>query len=242
MAFPLVLLPRYLHVLFECVPLVMGGNEIERGRRDHPDQMLQMMEKDRSLANTAKTVPPPGQGTAAGGGEYRRQSRFADAQPQVQDVPEKRPPGYTDAPPRPPVPADNRSSFHGFGQPPNPPSLAQSGVGDFRGLQDKMKSLYPASSSEGTETRPGPGAIPPFMQPPPGFARPPPTSGGAPTAFGMGGPHWSGASSSANGSRQDWRPGFSGAERQNPAQQQQQQQRLPGNWQGDGGMPFNRFY
>jgi len=204
--------------------------------------MLQM--QDQSLPQAGKTVL--GQDD---GGDYRKPSRFTDVPP-GREMPDKRPGGFPDAPPPPPRPsgsADNRSSFQGYGQPPNPTSLMQSGVGDFRGLQDKMQSLYPGSQSSGGES--GPALSPSFAQPPPGgmaYARPPPpppVTSAPPTAFGAGGPHWAGAAPlSASNGRQDWRPGFGGPSGQmQDYQNPMHQQRLSGNWQPDA-MAFSRFH
>jgi len=227
----------------------MGGNEGERGRQGLQDQIMQMLESDPSLANAAKTALTPGQSAAAAGSDYRRPSRFADSSPPAREMPDKRPRGFHDAPAPllPSGPTDNRSSFQGYGQAPNSAALAQSGVGDFRGLHDKMQALYPGSqpsSAAESETHPTP--TPSFPQPPPGgmstYARPPPAS--VPQAgFGMSGSHWAGTSAqgAANG-RKDWRPGFGRSsgpvpDYHNPMQQQQ---RLAGNWQSDG-MPYSRF-
>lgn len=221
-----------------CVLLpagMLGGSEGERsGQRDRQDQVLPLMENDPSLAMTAKSA----QAAAASGSDFRRPSRFADASLPPRELPDKRPRGFPDAGPRPPGAADNRSSFHGYGQASNSGSLSQSGIGDFSGLQDKMLSLYSGASS-GTETSPT--VTSSFSQPPGGemsaYSHPPPPTSNVPPPGFMGGPHWAGVGSS-NG-RQDWRPGFNRPDYQNPMQLQQQ--RLAGNWQGDG-MPFSRFH
>jgi len=226
-----------------CVSLpagMLGGNEErERGQRELPDQVLQLMEKDPSLATAAKTA----QASAATGSDFRRPSRFADAPPAAREMSDKRPGGFPDAAARPPGPANNRGSFHGYGQASNSASLAQSMIGDFSGLQDKMQSLYPGSqpsSGVGTETHPT--VTSSFSQPPPGgmstYARPP-TSSVPPAGYGMSGPHWAGgASLGASNGRQDWRPGFNRPDYHNPMQYQQQ--RLAGGWQADS-MQFGRF-
>jgi len=209
-----------------------------------------MLEKKPSLANAAKTALAPGQGSVTASSDYRRPSRFADAPPPPQEMPDKRSRGFPDAPLRSSGPTDNRSSFQGYGQTANSGGLAQSAIGDFRGLQEKMQSLYPGSqptggAGEDTHTA----QMPPFSQSSPGgmtsYARPPPPSSVAQAAFGMSGPHWANTNplASSNG-RQDWRPGFGGPSGQmsdyhNPMQQQQQ--RLQGNWQADR-MPFGRFH
>jgi len=190
-------------------------------------------------------IAVPGQtAAAAGSGEFRRPSRFADAPP------DKRPGGFQDAPPRPSGSSDSRSSLQGYGLAPNSAALAQSGVGDFRGMQDKMQYLGSQSSGgAGTDARQA--ATPSFSQTSPGgmapYAKPPPTSAPAfpSQAFGTSGPHWAGAMplSTSNG-QQDWRPGGFGRpsgtmpDYHNPMQHQQ---RLPGNWQTDA-MPYSRFH
>jgi len=223
---------------------MLGENEGEHGRQDLQDQRLQMMEKDQLLTHAGKTAP--GQTTSTGSDEYRRPSRFTDT-PSAREMSDKRPGGFQDPPPR-SGSSDNRSSFQGYGQAPNPAALAQPGLGDFRGLHDKIQTLYPGSQSSGgagIEARQAPTSS--FLQQsPPGgmptYARPPPTSV-PPAGFGTSGPHWAGAVplSTSNG-RQDWRPGFGGPQGMmpdyyNPAQQQ----RLPGNWQADA-MSFSRFH
>jgi len=211
---------------------MLGGNEAERGQRELQDQVLQMMEKDPSLATAAKTA----QSSAAATGDFRRQSRFADAPPAAREMPDKRPGGFPDAAPRPPGSASNRGSFQGFGQASNSASFAQSGmsgIGDFSGLQDKMQSLYPGSGV-GTDTHPP--VTSSFSQPPAGGM----STDVPPPGFGMSGPHWAGgASLGASNGRQDWRPGFNRPDYGNPMQYQQQ--RLPGNWQADS-MSFGRFH
>jgi len=221
----------------------LAGNEGE-GRRELQDQIFQILEKDPSLANAAKTALAPGQSPAAASSEYRRPSRFADVPPSAREMPDKRPRGFQDAPPRPSGATDSRSSFQGYGQAPNSASLAQSGIGDFRGLQDKLQALYPGSGGAGTETQPSPTSS--FSQPPPGgmssYARPQQTSA-PPPGFSLSGPHWAGTTSlAAPNGRQDWRSGFGGPSGPMPDYHNpMQQQRLPGNWQSDG-MPFNRFH
>lgn len=218
---------------------ILAGNEGERGQRELPDQVLQLMEKDPSLATAAKTAQ-----ASAATSDFRRPSRFADAPPAAREMSDKRPGGFPDAAPRPPGPAGNRGSFHGYGQGSNSASLAQSMIGDFSGLQDKMQSLYPGSqpsSGAGMETHPT--VTSSFSQPPPGgmstYARPP-TSSVPPAGFGMSGPHWAGAASlGASNGRQDWRPGFNRPDYHNPMQYQQQ--RIAGSWQADS-MPFGRFH
>lgn len=207
---------------------------------------MHLLEKDPSLVNTAKAAVNPGQSTTAAGGDYRRPSRFADVPPPAREMPDKHPRGFHDEPPRPPGPADNRGSFQGYGQASNPPPLVQSGIGDFRGLHDKMHTLYPGSQMSGsTEAETLPTSTPSFSQPSPGgmsaYARPPPSSI-PPAGFGMSGPHWSGmAPMAAPNGRQDWRPGFSGSSGLMSDYHNPMQQRLSGNWQADG-MPFSRFH
>lgn len=218
-----------------------GQRDDRGGQRDLQDQIMQMIEKAPS-ANAAKTVQ---MGAADSSSEYRKPSRFADeAPPGAREIPDQRPGGFAGGPTRPLGPTDSRGgSFHGYGQTSSSPALAPPGIGDFRGLQDKMQSLYPGSQlpgGVGPETHESPPQ--PFSQPAPGgmggYARPPPTSspqGG----FGMGGPHWAGATPiGASNGRQDWRAGFNRPDYHNPMQQPQ---RLAGNWQSDG-MPFGRFH
>jgi len=217
----------------------MLDDDGERGRQD-----LQLLEKDPSLMLAGKTVPGQAASTGAGVGDYRRPSRFTDT-PSGREMSAG---GFPDMPPRPLIgPPDNRAPFPGYGPAPgSAAALAQSGVGDFHGLQDKMQSLYPGSSSggPGMDTRQAPMSS--FTQPPPGgmsaYSRPPPASV-PPTGFGASGPHWAGAMplATSNG-RQDWRPGFGGpsssmSDYPNPMQQQ----RLMGNWQADA-MSFSHFH
>jgi len=228
---------------------MLGDSDGERGRQD-----LQMMEKDPSLMLGGKAVP--GQGAPISAGDYRKHSRFTDT-PSGREMADKHGGGFPPDLLRPPTgPSDNRSPpFSGYGQAaPSSAGLAQSGVGDFRGLQDKMQSLYPGSQASaggpGMDTHQNPTSL--FNQPPSGgmstYARPPPASAPPAPGFGTSGPHWAGALPlGASNGRQDWRPGFgsgpssSMSDYHNPVQQQPQRLGLMGNWQPDA-MSFSRFH
>ena len=205
---------------------------------------MPLMEKDPSL-DTAGTTSQMG---GAARSDFRRPSRFADAPAAPREMPDNCSGGFPDAAPRPPGSANSRGgSFHGYGQASNAGSLAQSGIGDFSGLQNKMQSLYPgfpgsqSSSGMGMETHPT--ATSSFLQPPTAgmstYARPP-TSNVPPPRFDVSGPHWANTDQmGASNGRQDWQPGFNRPEYHNPMQYQSQ--RIADSWQADS-MQFGRFH